>query len=256
MIDLHCHILPGMDDGAVSMDESLAMCRQAAQDGIHTIVATPHTLDGVYVNPIFKVMEQVSVLNKALSEHDMRIRILPGSDVHLCGDLWRYVESGEAGTINNDKKYLLLELPVQFIPPGVKDEIFNLKVRGMTPIITHPERNLVIQKDSSVLYEAIGLGALSQMTASSITGWFGGAVKKCAETLLKRRMVHIIASDAHSSDRRPPLLSQSVEAASQILGNADEAEQMVVDAPERVVSGQALEVPEPLKEKRFRLGFW
>lgn len=256
MIDLHCHILPGMDDGAESMDESLAMCRQASQDGIHTVVATPHTLDGVYLNPIFKVMEQISVLNEVLSGHDIRIRILPGSDVHLCRDLWRYVESGEAGTINNDKKYLLLELPMQSIPPGVKDEIFNLKVRGMTPIITHPERNLVIQKDSSVLCEAIGLGALSQMTASSITGRFGGAVKQCAETLLKRRMVHIIASDAHSSDRRPPVLSQSVEAASQILGNADEAEQMVVDAPERVVSGQALEVPEPLKERRFRFGFW
>jgi protein-tyrosine phosphatase len=255
MIDLHCHIIPGMDDGAGSIDDSLAMCRKAAEDGIHTIVATPHTLNGVYVNPIFDVVEQVSSLNKAMSANGIPVKILPGADVHLCRDMWRHVASGGAGTINDGKKYLLMELPAHSIPSQLKDEIFNLKVRGITPIITHPERNSVIQKDTDPLREAIGLGALSQVTAASITGNFGRTVKQCVETLLKQRMTHIIASDAHSPRKRPPLLSKSVKQASQILGNTAEAEQMVVYAPERVVSGQILEVPEPLKTKRFWFGF-
>ena len=238
MIDLHCHILPGIDDGPASMDESLAMCRLAAQDGIHTIVATPHTLNGQYENPTSEVIEHVSALNKALIEYDIRVRILPGSEVHLSRDLWGSVESGEAGTINNDKKYLLLELPIHAVPPRLKDEIFGLKVRGITPIIAHPERNMVIQRDSSILYDCIQSGALSQITAASRTGGFGGLVMHCSETLLEHRLVHIIASDAHSYDSRPPILSQGVEAASQILGNWDEAERMVVGAPETILSGQ------------------
>lgn len=250
MIDLHCHILPGMDDGAQSMEESLSMCRRAEYDGIHTIVATPHTLNGSYVNTMSDVMEKTSELNKAAGRDGLRIRILPGADVHLCKDMWKHVDNGSAGTINGDKKYLLLELPFHTVPSQLGDEIFNLKVRGITPIITHPERNLVIQKNSSVLSKAIGLGALCQVTASSITGIFGHAVKKCAETLLKRRMVQIIASDAHSAHKRPPLLSEAAMAAYKILGNADEAEHLVVHSPEKVVSGAILEAPEPLKAKR------
>jgi protein-tyrosine phosphatase len=252
MIDIHCHLLPGLDDGAGSLDESLAMCRQAVADGIHTIVATPHTLDGLHLNPISRVIEEVARLQGILTENDIPIRVLAGADVHLNKNLWSFVESGEAGTIDNQMKYLLLELPSQSIPSQLQEEIFNLRLRGITPIITHPERNAVVQRDTSILYEVVRLGGLCQVTAMSLTGRFGSAVRECARGLLLSRLAHVIASDGHSADKRPPVLSPAVEVAGRLLASAEEAEHLVKQVPEMILAGEAMEAEEPLRPKRSR----
>ena len=245
MIDLHCHIIPNVDDGPQSQAESMAMARLAVEDGIRTIVATPHTLNGVYTNHIQQIISHVADLQEAFSKNQIDLRLYAGADVHLCPDMLERIESGDAGTIDNAKRYMLLEFPPQTIPAGIKDEVFNLKVHGITPIITHPERHPMIHHDVNILYELIRMGALGQMTAMSISGDFGGIVMGCSEMLLRNRLIHVIASDAHSPDSRPPLLSQAVEIAAEILGNYEEAERMVKDVPAAILAGDAVEVSEP-----------
>ncbi len=246
MIDLHCHILPGLDDGPASQDESLAMARLAVEDGVRTIVATPHTLNGIYTNTATEVKSGVAALREVLSENHVRLELYGGADVHLCRCMLERIVSGDACTINHAGKYILLELPSHTIPKGVKDEIFTLKLNGITPIISHPERNAIIQHDSDILYELFSMGALSQVTAMSLTGDFGTYVRHSAEMLLKHRLVHIIASDAHSSDGRPPILSQAVDCAAEILGSDEEAGHMVTTVPAAILAGEPVDISEPI----------
>ena len=251
MIDLHCHILPGVDDGAKSLKESLSMARRAVKDGIHTIVATPHTLDGIYQNSTREISSRVDSLQDELLRHHIDLRICAGADVHLCPQMVELIKRGDAGTINNGK-YMLLELPSQTIPPGVKDEIFDLKMNGITPIISHPERHPAIQRDMEILEGLVRMGALCQVTAMSITGDFGGMIRHCAEIILRHRLVHVIASDAHSPDSRPPILSQGVEAAAEIMGSYEDAERMVKEVPAAILSGEMVEILEPMSVKKGR----
>jgi protein-tyrosine phosphatase len=246
MIDLHCHILPNLDDGPSSLDESLAMVRRAVEDGIHTIVATPHTLNGLYVNRVEDVTEHLSILREALSENNVEVKLFPGADVHLCPDMLQQIESGDAGTINHAKKYIMLELPSHTIPQAAKDQIFSLRINGITPIISHPERNAAIQEDSGILHNLISMGALGQMTAMSLVGDFGTFVKQVSEKLLRQRLIHVIASDAHSADDRPPVLSVAVDSAAEILGTYEEAEHMVTTLPATILCGDTVAVPEPI----------
>ena len=241
-----------MDDGPQSLEESLSMANTAVEDGIHTIVATPHTLNGVYSNSTQEVSSKVDSLQDSLSKNHINLRICAGADVHLCPQMIERIEAGEAGTINNNGKYMLLELPSHAIIPGVKAEIFALKMKGITPIITHPERHPAINRDMDILYELVRMGALSQVTAMSITGDFGGAVRQCAEVLLRHRLVHVIASDAHSPDGRPPVLSRAVEEAAEIVGSYEEAVRMVKELPAAILSGERVEIPEPMPTKGSR----
>ena len=176
MIDLHCHILHGVDDGPQSIEESLSMARAAVNDGIHSVVATPHTLNGIYLNRVKEVISKVATLQNALSENHIELMVYAGANVHLCPRLLERIESGDACTIDNRRKYLLLEFPPLVIPEALRDEIFWLKLNGITPIITHSERNPVIQKNLDILYELVSMGALSQVTAMSITVDFGGVI--------------------------------------------------------------------------------
>ena len=249
MIDLHCHILPGVDDGPVSQDESIAMARRAVKDGIQTIVATPHTLNGIYLNPAEEIISKVANLREMLLRNNLQLELHAAADVHLCPHMLELVASGDAFTVNDEKKYILLELPSQAIPKGVKDEIFELKLHGITPIITHPERNAIIQHDSDILYDLVSMGALGQVTAMSLTGGFGVFVRRAAEVMLKQRLVHIIASDAHSSDNRPPVLSRAVEHAAEILGSYKEAMRMVTEVPAAILAGETPDISEPIHAK-------
>ena len=250
MIDIHCHILPGVDDGPDSQEESLEMARLAVKDGIRAVVATPHTLNGIYTNSLEQIIVSVHSLQKIFSKNNIDVLLYAGADVHLCPRLLEKISSGDAPTINNNGKFILLELPSMTIPKKeVKDEIFALKLNGVTPIITHPERNAIIQRDPEILYEFISMGALSQVTAMSLTGSFGRRVKQLADVLLKHRLAHIIASDAHSSDSRPPVLSHAVDIAAHIFGNNNEAERMVTEVPSAIVSGTMPDIPEPTHVK-------
>ena len=245
MIDLHCHILPGVDDGPADVSESIEMARQAVADGIRTVVATPHGLNDVYYNPVGKVIAQVRDLSAVLKTEGLNLKICPGSDARICSRMAERVAAGEAATINLNGRYILAEFPSQVIPDESRNELFGLKLNNITPIITHPERNLVFQHRLDFLYDLVEMGSLVQITAMSITGELGEAAMECAHELLKRRLVHVIASDAHSSQHRPPLLSHAVEAAAHILGDEKTARMMVTEWPEAILAGEPFTAPEP-----------
>jgi protein-tyrosine phosphatase len=250
MIDVHSHILPAVDDGAKTIEESLAMGRIAARDGITDIVATPHALNGTYENPRGRVLEGVAALQEAFLKADIRIRLYPGADVRLTDHLVEHVKRGDALTLNDTGKYVFVELPSQVIPANMAEFIFELELAGMKPIITHPERNIFIEKNPNILYDLVEKGALAQITAASLTGMFGGGAQDTARKLLKCGLVHLIATDAHSPSRRPPVLSEGVKCAARIVGKAA-ADAMVNDTPRKILAGTYIETNEPQRYRPF-----
>ena len=219
MIDLHCHILPNMDDGPSSWETSLNMCRQASEDGIKTIVATPHTLNGIYENHPPAIEEKVKTLNQKLKENNIPLEILPGSEVHLSADLIERLKNQNIMTLNRTK-YLLLEFPADQIPHQIEEILFRIQIMGITPIFSHVERNLEFQRKPDSLANLIQKGALAQLTAASLCGIFGSPTRKFAQKLLANGLIYCIASDAHSDSEqgRSPILSKAVSEASKIIG--------------------------------------
>jgi protein-tyrosine phosphatase len=248
MIDLHAHILPGLDDGAKDLDESLAMCLVAAQDGITEIVATPHTGNGSYDNSPDRILAAAEDLNGRLAERDIPVRILPGADIYVHERLGDLVKDRKVLTVNDNMRYVMVEFPRHVVPPNYLEWMFHLTLAGLTPILTHPERNTAVKGNTDIVRKWVEKGGLVQLTAMSISGDFGPEIRKCSEELLGYNLVHIIASDAHSADRRPPKLSKAVRAASQIIG-PDSARCLVEDYPAAIVAGKPFYAPEPLRKK-------
>ena len=235
MIDIHAHILPGLDDGAKTIEESLEMCRIAEEDGITQMVATPHVSNGIYTNSAEVIIEEVDKINKVIEKHKINIRIFPGADVHMTPGIAQQVEDGQILTLNANKKYILLEMPVQIVPPELDLLIFDLQIQGITSIISHPERNQQVQQHPDILSGFMRKGVLMQITAMSLTGDFGPGAETCAKKLLVNGLAHIIASDAHSPDKRPPVLSNAIKIAQRIIGEK-QAVAMVSAIPKRIIN--------------------
>jgi protein-tyrosine phosphatase len=272
MIDIHAHILPKLDDGAKTLEESIQMCRISYQDGIRTIVATPHILMGIYGNDRSSILTELQELNTSIAECGLqnvecgiknldyknpsqlnsefrnpnsKFQILPGADVHFSSDLLQRCEREEIVTVNDQGRYLMVEFTFQGIPYQAEEVLFQLLAKGIIPIISHPERNREIAQSPNRYYGMIRMGCLGQVTAMSLTGGFGPEAKRTAEKLLSKRLIHIIASDAHSTDRRPPILSAGVKAAEKIVGK-EAAKKMVTEYPEAVINGKKPDIPEPM----------
>lgn len=226
------------------------MAKQAVADGIRTIVATPHTLNGVYCNTLHEVTNNVANLCKILQKNRIELNLCPGSEAHICAGLAEKILAGEVATINNNGQYVLVEFPVQAIPSGSMNELFKLKLKGITPIIAHPERNMVFQRKLEFLYDLVAMGSIVQITAMSITGEFGEEAMESAHTLLDLRLAHIIATDSHSPENRPPILSPAVEAAAEIIGDIKEAEKMVTIRPGAILAGKPVNLPEPKRPRK------
>jgi protein-tyrosine phosphatase len=255
MIDIHCHILPGIDDGAKDLQETLEMGKIAVADGITTIVATPHQQNGVYHNSSEVILKNVETVTLALNSARIALEILPGADVYIDVKTAEKIIRGDLMTINNTGRYFLLEFPAHTVPPNIDKIIFNLLLKNIIPILTHPERIIEVQENPNQVYELVLMGVFSQITAMSLTGGFGRQAEKCAKTLLKHNLAHIIASDAHSVDSRPPVLSEAVQVASRIVGK-EYATDMVTTFPHHVIKGESiphLAPPIPVKRKFFGL---
>ena len=253
MIDIHCHILPKIDDGARDLQETLEMCRMAVADGITTIVATPHQQNGVYNNTSESILGQIETLKIALKEANISLEILPGADVYIDVNTVGKILQGKIMTINDTKRYFLLEFPAHTVPPNIEKIIDDLLLNNIIPVLTHPERILEIQENPLYVYELVSSGVLSQITAMSLTGGFGRRAKRCAKLLLQHNLVHVIASDAHSIDFRPPILSKAVRVASRLVGE-ERAIAMVTTIPQQIIRGEPLpklEAPLPIKRR-----FW
>ena len=238
MIDIHNHILPHLDDGADSWSTSLNMCRQAVANGIKTIIATPHTLNGIYKNNPRDIEEKVKILNQKLKENDISLEILPGSEVHLSADIIEAIKNKEVLTLNKSN-YILLEFPHTQIPLHIEEILFQMQIMGITPILSHVERNLEFQQKSDSLANLIQKGALAQLTAASLCGAFGSPTRKFAQKLLANDLIYCIASDAHSDSKsgRNAILSKALAEASKIIGH-QAALNLVHSNPQKIIMNQ------------------
>ena len=253
MIDLHCHILPGVDDGAATLDDAVAMARVAASDGILAAVATPHGAEWAYCGSAEETKNRVQDVQAALAQANVALDLLPGLEAHLRPEMGAACTRGEIYTLNSSR-YLLVEFPLQALPVYADQALFNLQLRGIVPIIAHPERNQAIVAGPELLWRMVEKGMLTQITAGSLVGEFGAKTREVAELLVRHRMAHIIASDSHSAMWRAPRLSAAVERASDLIGPRD-AEAMVVDIPRAIVNDEIVDVPPPLPLEKRRSWF-
>ena len=229
MIDIHCHILPGVDDGAADLDESVKMAKIAHADGIATIIATPH-------------INTSSITRQSLSLcHDMLVQRLEEKripvDILLGGEVSFYLDSSQLNVHTlNGTKYILIEFPAGHMPQHAGEILFHLILKGFYPIIAHPERNAAILKNPDILFDLLNMKVLAQITAGSLTGMFGTDSMACARFLLRKGAVSFIASDAHSARYRRPVLSQAVQAAGKIIGK-ENALKLVTTNPQAMLAG-------------------
>jgi len=257
MIDIHCHPLAGVDDGARDFEMSVAMCKMAAADGIVQLVATPHYNYKYRFQPEVN-QQKLAELQAAIGEAP---KLLLGCDFHLSYDNIRLlVENRPQFTINNSF-YVLAELGVRFVLVQHDRVFYEVQCAGLTPILTHPERNPVIQRKPELLYHWVTRGCLTQVTAKSYSGGLGRRAQHFSELWLERNLIHFFASDAHDLDHRPPLLSACYRKLAHAMGQ-ERADLLLRRNPAAVIKGQPLPPgPEPLgprqvKRKRSWLSFF
>lgn len=247
MIDLHSHILPGVDDGPSRIEISLKMAQCAVADGIHTLVATPHAFDGTSRNFLPHILMHIGRLKKKLTENQIPLTICPGAEVRIHSGMDHSLKEGKTASINNTGRYMLVEFPHHMVLPGTRDVLFHLFLNGVTPVLAHPERNLALQRNPRILADLVNMGCLVQLTAMSITGELGHDAMEYAHFLLKEGQAHVIATDSHNAENRPPILSTALEATAHILGDMVAAEAMVTETPRKILEGKPLKLPESEK---------
>jgi len=236
-VDLHCHILPGLDDGATNLAQALAMARLAVADGIEVICATPHHGNGVYRNEARVVRQAVAALQAAIDEAGIAVQVLPGAEHHLVPELPDELVQGQAITLADQGRFALVELPVHDIPLGAETLLERIIAAGIVPIIVHPERNSTLRRDPERLGAWIDLGCLTQITAQSCTGQFGEAVWRASQQMVQSGWIHLLASDAHRDRRRIPALSAGVQQLA-TWTNAEAAALMADAFPQAILAGQ------------------
>ncbi|MFA5685261.1 MAG: CpsB/CapC family capsule biosynthesis tyrosine phosphatase [Lysobacteraceae bacterium] len=233
MIDLHCHILPGIDDGAPDLEEALAMARVAVADGIRVTACTPHIYPGLYENDAAGIRRAMAEFRRELDREGIPLQLVEGADVHLCPDLLDGLRGGRIPTLARSR-YFLFEPPHHVAPPRLENVVFDLVAAGYVPVLTHPERLTWIDTHYSVFAKLVHGGAWMQLTAGAITGRFGRRPRYWAERMLDENLVHIIATDAHRADKRPPLLAEAREAVAPRVG-AGAADDMVNRRPQAIL---------------------
>jgi len=256
MIDIHTHILPGIDDGPVDLEESLAVARLAVADGTRHMIATPHNADWEQIGNVNQLSEQVQTLQTALDDAGIDLRVYPGSEVHVTPDLAQRWQAGQIISLNRSR-YVLIELPF-FIYPHYLDQLFfELEVEGATPVLAHAERYRDVQENPDILVPLVERGVLIQITSTSLLGFFGREANKTAVHLLKRGLAHVIASDGHNTDSRPPFLMEGVAVAAEYVGE-EAAHKMVTETPHAILHDEliAVEPPQRASPARRWFGRW
>ncbi len=241
MIDLHCHLLPGVDDGPATIEESLAMARMAYDDGVRAVVVTPHATDWWQICPpehtAERLQEEVQRLEETFRQAGVSLCLYPGMEVPLEPAIGAWLAEGWAHPLAQGP-YVLVELPFSQYPLYADEVLFQMQVAGWRPILAHPERYSYVHRDPQLLLPLVERGSLLQVMASSLTGGAGPAAKRTALWLLERGVVHCLASDGHqASGVRLPLLGPAVEVAGRLVGE-EEARRLVTGAPQRILRGE------------------
>jgi protein-tyrosine phosphatase len=250
-VDIHCHLLPGLDDGAGTMDDALAMAEMAAADGIRTVIATPHQLGNNAGNSGEAIRRATARMQEAIDRRRLPLRVVPGADVRIEPDLAPRIQSGQVVTLADRRRHVLIELPHGVWFP-LERLLAELKNSGVTAILSHPERNAAICRRPRVLRSLVEQGCLAQVTAGSLTGNFGAAIEKTAGWMVRHGLVHFVATDAHDVRGRPPLLRPAFQRVVELAGEAA-AMDLFCRRPADVVAGSAIApAPPDLRTSRWR----
>jgi protein-tyrosine phosphatase len=216
-VDIHCHMAPGLDDGASSLEHALAMAEMAVADGIETIVVTPHQLGSYARNSGQIIRAAIARLQEFLDGHHVPLRVLPGADVRIEPDLVKRIRAGEVVTLADRRRHVLLELPHDVYLP-LDRLLAELASAGVVGILSHPERNLGILNQPGLVRPLVDRGCLLQVTAGSLTGAFGPQIQRLAESLIEQGLVHFVSTDAHNTKTRAPVLAAAFERVAQLAG--------------------------------------
>lgn len=256
MIDLHSHILPGIDDGAPTLAVALEMARIASADGIRVMACTPHIYPGMYDNNAEGIRAATAQLQAVLQQNDIALELVYAADAHLVPNMVSKLEEGLIPTFN-DGRYFLLEPPHHVAPPQFEVHVLQLLAAGYVPIITHPERLTWVKSYYEVFCRLVQRGAWIQITAGSISGSFGAHARYWSQRMLQDGLVHVIASDAHGVSQRAPKMQAAVALAAEQVGEV-EAQHMVTTRPAAALSNMAPEsVPAVAYTQQGRLvGLW
>ncbi len=256
MYDVHCHILPGIDDGPEMMEESMAMARMAVADGIRGIVATPHAARVAAQGGKDALEQRISTFNQELRTQAIEMNVLMGVEYLLSMELLQEVQKG-TGVGLNGSRYLLAEIDFLQYPAHTDDALFQLQLLGFTPVLAHPERQANIQERPDLLAGLMARGVLSQITGGSVLGHFGKEAQRSVEHLLRNNLVHLLASDGHTASKnRPPVMMDAVAAVERLVGK-EAAHCIAVTNPSAVIAGAPVTLPEsrPARRRFFpRLG--
>jgi protein-tyrosine phosphatase len=237
VIDLHCHMLPGIDDGAADVEIALAMARIAAADGIEVTACTPHIYPGLYENATDNIVAAVDAFRTAVAEAGIPLELTFGADIQVVPELLAGLRRGTHPTLHGSR-YFLFEPPHHTVPVRFAETIFDTLAAGYTPIITHPERlTWLDEAHYGWFVDAAAEGAWIQLTADALTGGFGRRARYWGERMLDDGLVHILATDAHHAQHRPPILSAGRDAAARWVG-PEEARRLVDERPRAVLADQ------------------
>jgi len=202
MIDLHCHLLPGLDDGSKNMNTSLKLANDAVKDGVNYALLTPHHMNGVYLNHKKMVIQRTQEFQAEIDKCKIPLKVFPGQEVRINGDLLSALDQDDILFADEGGRYLMLEFPSDDVPSYTNNIIYEIMQRGIIPVIVHPERNTKIMRQPDILYDLLNKGCLSQITAGSYVGTFGHNIKKFSTQLIQAGQVYIFASDAHNLPNR------------------------------------------------------
>ena len=240
MIDVHCHYLPAVDDGARDIQESIALLRLAVKDGVRQIVVTPHVYAGRWDNSLAGLAPKFIAFKRLIASKRIDVELFLGAEVHLLPESLAMVERGEVPFIGgwDGQKALLLELHDARIPPFAVNAVRHLRTLGVVPIIAHPERNKAVMADPDCLEPFIAEGCLMQLTAASLVGRFGPQAERASLKLLERRWAHLVASDAHNLLHRPPMMKAARKFLKKRFGEPLAAA-LTEQGPARLVEGRA-----------------
>jgi protein-tyrosine phosphatase len=254
MIDLHCHILPGLDDGAKSLEEAVEMARIAQDEGIERIVVTPHLFrENILYEDLGRIEEKRKELHRALETSNIHVELLSGAEVHISHNLMEEIRKNRKHLVVNRSSYMFVEFPSRHVFSGVKELFFELMSEGIIPIIAHPERNSVFVRNPSFLYELIQMGSLAQANSGSLSGIYGRGAEQAVSRFLEMNLIHFIASDGHNTSDLAPKLSGARERAERIIGK-EGAIALVEDNPAAVLEDKEIpylpEAVNPSREER------
>lgn len=260
MIDIHNHILPALDDGAETIEDSLGIIGQLVSAGFKTLIATPHVLEGrEYLSPE-EILDAVRQVQLRTDEAGIPVEILPGAENYIFPAMGKWAGEGKLMTLGNTGKYLLLELPMLEIPQYTEKVFFDLQVEGLIPVLAHPERNKGLIDRPELLLEWARKGVLFQLNLRSLRGRYGPQSQELAERMLRGKLVHFIGSDAHRPSQKDAVYPEALESLQEVAGE-DRFREVTLKNPQVILAGEVLGGDREyslnqLAKKKKKSGFW